>query len=384
MPTDQMKIPPFILSGEGSVERINEIIEKECAQNVIVFTDQGVSNAGLLTSLCSELQKKNITFQIIDDIRPEPGYSEVGNIVKKITGIDADLMIAVGGGSVMDTAKLCTILKDTAYTINDLLEHPELGKKQVKSVMIPTTCGTGSEATCNAIVTVPEKEIKVGIVNDEMISDYVILDAAMIRGLPGAILASSGVDALAHAVECYTSKKATPLSDTYALASAKLIFSSLKKAYASPDDMDAKSKLLLGAFYGGVAITGSGTTAVHALSYPLGGKFHISHGVSNAILFAPVMRYNMDACTERLADLCDAIRPDLSECSQPEKAGYVVDEIADIVRFTNIPETLKTFGVLESDLDFLVDAASCVTRLLDNNRKKVSLQDIRSIYMKIL
>ncbi len=250
--------------------------------------------------------------------------------------------------------------------------------------MIPTTCGTGSEATCNAIVAIPEEQSKKGIVNAEMIPDYVILDAQMIAGLPASIVAATGVDALAHVVECYTSKKATPLSDTYAAAGAKLIFRNIEQAYKNPSDMEAKNNLLLGAFYGGVAITGSGTTAVHALSYPLGGKYHIPHGVSNAILFAHVMAFNKDACAERLAQLCDAVYPEQSAGSGEEKADYMIERIAAIVKNTDIPTNLEAFGVKMEDLDFLVDAGSRQQRLLVNNMKELSLEDIRSIYLNVL
>ena len=250
--------------------------------------------------------------------------------------------------------------------------------------MIPTTCGTGSEATCNAIVAIPEEQSKKGIVNAEMIPDYVILDAQMIAGLPASIVAATGVDALAHVVECYTSKKATPLSDTYAVAGAKLIFQNIEKAYKNPDDMEAKNNMLLGAFYGGVAITGSGTTAVHALSYPLGGKYHIPHGVSNAILFAHVMAFNKDACADRLAALCDAVYPEHACGRAEEKADFMIERIASIVENTEIPVDLNTFGVKMDDLDFLVNAGSQQQRLLVNNRKELSLEDIRSIYLKVL
>ena len=193
-----------------------------------------------------------------------------------------------------------------------------------------------------------------------------------------------GVDALAHVVECYTSKKATPLSDTYAAAGAKLIFRNIEQAYKNPSDMEAKNNLLLGAFYGGVAITGSGTTAVHALSYPLGGKYHIPHGVSNAILFAHVMAFNKDACAERLAQLCDAVYPEQSAGSGEEKADYMIERIAAIVKNTDIPTNLEAFGVKMEDLDFLVDAGSRQQRLLVNNMKELSLEDIRSIYLNVL
>ena len=247
--------------------------------------------------------------------------------------------------------------------------------------MIPTTCGTGSEATCNAIVAVPEEQSKKGIVNDSMIPDYVVLDSNMIRKLPKSIVAATGVDALAHVVECFTSKKATPFSDTYAAAGAKLIFHNIREAY---NNMEAKSNMMTGAFYGGVAITGSGTTAVHALSYPLGGKYHIAHGVSNAILFAHVMEFNKDTCSKRLAILCDAVYPELAGKSEDEKAQYMIDQIADIVKVTNIPTDLKEFGVKPEDLDFLVDAGSKQQRLLVNNMKELSLDDIRNIYLKVL
>ena len=150
------------------------------------------------------------------------------------------------------------------------------------------------------------------------------------------------------------------------------------------EDMEAKEKMMLGAYYGGIAITASGTTAVHALSYPLGGKYHIAHGVSNAILFAHVMEYNKDACEMQLAELCDAICPEFAEKPSTEKAQYVIDQIAAIVEVTEIPTDLSVFGVKMSDLDFLVEAGSKQTRLLVNNRRELSLDDIRTIYLKVL
>lgn len=327
---------------------------------------------------------KGIEYEIFDDLTAEPAYQDIERVMKQVEGCKGDMIIAIGGGSVMDAAKLCSVLKDADYTVKDLLEDPALAKKQIKTIMIPTTCGTGSEATCNAIVAIPEEQSKKGIVNDAMIPDYVILDAQMIAKLPKSIIAATGVDALAHCVECFTSKKATPFSDLYAMQGAKLIFKNIREAYNQPDNMEAKRNMLLGAFYGGIAITGSGTTAVHALSYPLGGKYHIAHGVSNAILFAHVMEFNKEACKERLAILCDAVEPTLIAKSIDEKAQYIIEQIADIVKVTNIPVDLQEFGVKMEDLDFLVDAGSKQTRLLVNNRKELSLNDIREIYLKVL
>ena len=382
--TYQVKIPSCSYGGEGSIEKIKEIIAKEKSQKVVVFSDEGIKATGLLDILTKQLDETGVQYHVFTDCKPEPSYLQVEAVVDMVQGQECDLIIGLGGGSVMDAAKLASVLNGAPYTIKDLLNDPTQAEKKVKTVMIPTTCGTGSEATCNAIVAIPEEKSKKGIVNDNMIPDYVILDAQMIAKLPKAIVAATGVDALAHVVECFTSKKATPFSDCYALEGAKLIFANIREAYNNPDNMDAKNKMLIGAYYGGIAITGSGTTAVHALSYPLGGKFHIAHGVSNAILFAHVMKFNKDACAERLAVLCDAINPTYAEKTVEEKADYVIDQIADIVKVTNIPTDLTQYGVTMDDLDFLVTAGSQQQRLLVNNMKELSLDDIRNIYLKVV
>lgn len=384
MDTYQMKVPHCTYAGWGSVKNLEQIMKKEDTTSALVFTDKGIKACGLLNPVTEILEKNNIGYHVFDDLKAEPSYLDVEHVLEEVEKASGEIIIAVGGGSVMDAAKLVSVLKGANYTIRDLLEDPSLARKQLPTVMVPTTCGTGAEATCNAIVAIPEEQSKKGIVNDDMIPDYVILEPKMIERLPKAIVAATGVDALAHVVECYTSKKATLLSNTFAREGAKLIFGNIRKAYEHPENMEAKEKMMLGAYYGGIAITASGTTAVHALSYPLGGKYHIAHGVSNAILFAHVMEYNKDACEMQLAELCDAICPEFAEKPSAEKAQYVIDQIADIVRVTEIPTDLSTFGVKMSDLDFLVEAGSKQTRLLVNNRRELSLDDIRTIYLKVL
>ena len=380
----QVKLPSCAYGGEGSMTKIKEIVAKEGSKKIVVFSDKGIAATGLLNLLTSELDATGVQYSVFSDCKPEPSYQQLEEVVEMVQGYECDLIIGIGGGSVMDAAKLASVLKGASYTIRDLLDDPAQAQKKVKTVMIPSTCGTGAEATCNAIVAIPEENSKKGIVNDSMIPDYVILDSRMIAKLPKAIVAATGVDALAHVVECYTSRKATPFSDTYAVEGAKLIFANIREAYENPDNMTAKNNMMLGAYYGGVAITASGTTAVHALSYPLGGKFHIAHGVSNAILFAHVMEFNKDACEDRLARLCDAVNPAMAGASASEKAQYIIDQIADIVKVTNIPTDLTQYGVTMDDLDFLVTAGSQQQRLLVNNMKELSLDDIRSIYLKVV
>lgn len=380
----QIKVPSCIYGGEGCIENLKDIIAKENAVKILVFTDKGVRGAGLCDSALAKIIECGATYEIIDSLKAEPSIYDVEHVMKEVSNEKSDLIVAIGGGSVMDVAKLASVLIRADYTASDLVNKPNLAIKQMKSVMIPTTCGTGSEATCNAIVAIPEENTKKGIVNDNLIPDYVILDPSTIARLPKSILAATGVDALAHAVECFTSKKATPFSDTYALASAKLIFGNIKEAYTSAENMTAKSNMLLGAFYGGVAIASSGTTAVHALAYPLGGKYHIAHGVSNAILFAHVMDFNKDACANRLEVLCDAVNPGMSTKTTNEKAQYIIDLISEIVKYTEIPTSLEQFGVKPEDIDFLVDAGSQQQRLLVNNMKELTLYDIREIYKKVM
>jgi len=252
-------------------------------------------------------------------------------------------------------------------------------------VLIPTTAGTGAEVTPNAIVAVPEKELKVGIVNENMIADYVILDARMIKNLPRAIAAATGVDALAHCIECYTSNKANPLSDTFALHGLDLILNNIIPACDDPNAMDAKNAMQIAAFYGGLAITASGTTGVHALSYPLGGKYHIAHGVSNAMLLVPVMKFNEPVCRERFAECYDRCAHDGSNCTTvDEKSAWIINRLDEIVRHLEIPTSLKAFNVPESDLETLVESGMQVKRLLVNNMREITPADARAIYLEVM
>lgn len=379
----KLQLPGVVFSGMNSIEKIVQVIESEKALRIAVFTDKGIIGAGLLSGVEALLKNLESSYQIFDEIPPEPTYMQVQELVDGCSAFDADLILALGGGSVMDTAKLASLLINSEHKVKDLLDNPLLAKKSIKTLMIPTTAGTGSEATPNAIVAVPEKELKVGIVNGSMIPDYVILDAQMIKNLPRSIAAATGVDALAHAIECYTSKKSNPFSDFFAMEALDLIFNNIEDACNNKDAYEAKTSMLLASFYAGVAIACSGTTAVHALSYPLGGKYHIAHGVSNAILLAPVMRFNMDACEERLAkvfDKCLSGSEDTTEC----KAAAVIEKLEEIVRNLNIPTSLREFGVNKDDLEVLVAAGMGVTRLLNNNMKEVTAEDARSIYLQVL
>ncbi|WP_018888183.1 iron-containing alcohol dehydrogenase [Paenibacillus massiliensis] len=379
-----LKMPKNIFAGEHALEQLDTILSADI-KKVVIFTDKGVLGAGLIAIPEQILTSKAIDYTIISEIPAEPSYHQAQDIVDRFKNEKADFIIAVGGGSVMDVAKLASILATDAYTVKDLLDNPLLAKKQVASLMIPTTAGTGAEATPNSIVAVPEKELKVGIVNPEMIADYVILDGRLIKKLPKPIAAATGVDALCHAIECFTSTKANPFSNTFAMEALDLIMNNIIEACTNPEALDAKNNMLLGSFYAGVAITSSGTTAIHALSYPLGGKYHIPHGVSNAILLTPVMRFNEPVIKEHLAKVYDrVVRGGNPNLSVDEKSKYIITELERIVAVLEIPTSLKTFNVPEGDLEGLVEAGMQVTRLLVNNMREVTPDDARNIYLEVL
>lgn len=381
--TYNLKMPHSVFSGKNALENIPAILKENHVQHLAVFTDQGIRGAGLLELPMAWVEQSGVDTVILDDLPAEPTYAEAQKLVDQCKARGADFIMAVGGGSVMDTAKLASILMTDEYGIKELLDTPTQAKKCIKSLMIPTTAGTGSEATPNAIVAVPEKQLKVGIVNPEMIADFVILDAVMIKKLPRKIAAATSVDALAHAIECWTSNKANPFSDIFALQALDMILNNIERACDDAEAMDAKNQMQIASFYAGVAITASGTTAVHALSYPLGGKYHIAHGVSNAILLAPIMRFNELACRERLAAAYDrCIRG--GETTLEGKSAAVITRLEQIVRHLDIPTSLTEFGVPEEDLEALVASGMEVTRLLDNNMRKITPDDARYLYQQVL
>lgn len=380
-----LKMPHVVYSGENSLENIKTIILENKVNRLAVFTDKGIESAGLLDYPMNFVNATGVEVTILDDLPPEPTYSQAQKLVDEFKASKADFIMAVGGGSVMDTAKLASILATDDYGVHELLDEPKLAKKCIKTLMIPTTAGTGAEATPNAIVAVPEKELKIGIVNEEMIADYVILDAIMIKKLPRKIAAATGVDALAHAIECFTGNKANPFSDIFALEALDMILNNIVKACDDAEAMSAKNKMQIASFYAGVAITASGTTAVHALSYPLGGKYHIAHGVSNAILLVPVMRFNEPVCRAKFAEAYDRCVHGEKTCTTvEEKSEFMIKQFEKIVKHLDIPTSLSTFDVPASDLDILVDAGMQVTRLLDNNMRKVTKEDACELYKQIL
>jgi alcohol dehydrogenase len=373
-----------IIAGPGSLSGIGDIPASYGAQNVLIITDRGVWGAGLIEKPKAILESAGIRVTVIHDTPPEPEVDQVKATFEQAKSKEAHMIIGIGGGSAMDVAKLIAVLLTNDVSLEQLLAKPEIAKPGLPMLMVPTTAGTGSEATPNAIVLVPEKELKIGIVNSKLVPDCVILDPLMTLGLPPAVTASTGMDALAHAIECYTSKKANPFSDTFALKAVNLIAKSLRIAYREGQNIEARSDMLLAALFGGMCISTSSTTAVHALAYPLGGKYRMPHGLSNAVLLPHVMQFNLDAAEDRFRDVAIAMGLDVAGLTTRKAAEKMIENLYALNKDLNIPSGIAAQGVRDSDLDGLVEAASKVTRLLDNNPKPMSKSDMRTIYRRLL
>lgn len=380
-----LKMPGKVHIGKALESVIIEAIGP--SESVLILTDQGVRQSKIMNPMLEELNKNYVKWTLIDSIPPEPSYMVAQEICDAVKEQSSRVIVAVGGGSVMDIGKIASIIGFHSITVEDLLNTGYTKEKEVKLICVPTTAGTGSEATPNAIVAIPEEHIKIGIVEESMIPEVVILDGNLLKSLPYTIAAATGVDALAHAIECYTSNKANPISNVFAQEAMKIIFRSIEEACEENGDMEHKNAMLRASFYAGVAIATSGTTGVHALSYPLGGTYHIPHGVANAILLSPVMRYNEEACVDELAEIYDVLGA-VSHChrklSKEEKANAVLERMEDIIDNLGIPKSLTHFGIESKDIDTLAKAAYEVKRLLNNNKRVLTVESIKELYKQVI
>lgn len=373
-----------IIAGAGSIESIKDVAADLAAEKVLIITDKGVAGAGLIAKPKAILEGAGIEVSVLDDTPPEPDVDQVNALFAAARPHAPQLVVGIGGGSAMDVAKIVAVLLNNDVSLRDLLNKAPIARRGVPTLMVPTTAGTGSETTPNSIVLVPEDELKVGIVSPKLMPDCVILDPELTLGLPPAITASTGMDALCHAIECYTSKKGNPFSEMLALRAISLIMRSIRKAFTNGKDLDARQDMLLGAMYGGMCIATSSTTAVHALAYPLGGKYRIAHGISNAILLPFVMRFNAVGNEQKFHDVAEAMGLDVASASPQQASAAVVDALFALNRDLEIPADLKRWNITAADLDTLVEGAAKVTRLLDNNPRPMDNADIRAIYAQLL
>jgi len=376
--------PGRVHAGAGSLSQLTELARFFQAQHVLIITTKSV--ATLVDAPRRSLEAAGLSVTVIANTPPEPEVADVQAIEAQARAAGSfDLVVGIGGGSAMDVAKIMAVLLAHNLDLRDVLSKKvEITARGLPNIMVPTTSGTGAEATPNSIILVPEDELKIGIVSPFLLPDAVILDPLLTLSLPPDVTASTGMDALTHAIECYCSKKGNVFSDLYALEAIRLIARSIRLAVQDGRNIAARADMLMGAYWGGVCIATSSTTAVHALAYPLGGKYRMAHGLSNAILLPSVMAFNQVGCEVRFAAMAHAMALPVDGLDDHAAAAAFVQALHQLNADLGIADNLKSLGIQATDLDGLVDGASKVTRLLDNNPRSMTRDDMRQIYAALI
>ena len=369
-----------ILFGSGAVEKIGTEAQLLKAKKVLIITDTGVIQAGLLGNIEKSLQAVGLPFVIFDGVEPDPRIEVIEKSVDKAKKEGIDLIIGFGGGSSLDIAKVTSIMITNTGKIDSFFGIDLVPNPGVPVILIPTTAGTGSEVTPIAILSDTKEKLKKGIVSPTLFPEVAILDPKLTIGLPPSVTAFTGMDALTHAIESYSSINATDLSDLLAYKAMELLSKNLRMAYAHGENLAARSCVLEGSLLAGIAFANAGVGAVHAFAYPLGGEFHLAHGLTNTLMLPYVMRYNILGCPGKFAQMAKAFGErveGISELVGAEIAVRFIERLSDDIR---VPRRLRDVGIPEDAIPRLAEAAMKVTRLLANNPRKVTLEDAVAIY----
>lgn len=367
-----------LITGNGAVNTLKDELSRLGVTKPAVITDKGVSQSGGLSRVTEQLKPNS--YLVYDNIPPEPEISVIENCVAELRGKDVDGIIAVGGGSAIDSAKVLAVSMGHNGKISALFGEDNVASRDIPLVAIPTTAGTGSEVTNIAILSDPVDQLKKGIVSEYLLPDVAIVSAEMTVSCPASVTAASGIDALVHAIESYLSVNASAITDALAIKAITLIYPALPKAFTDGSDLVARNDMATGSLLAGLAFGNAGVGAVHALAYPLGGRYHLSHGMSNAVMLPHVMKANAEVSQERFVDIGNAMKLDIHGRSISESVALVLEAIETICREVEIPAALKHFGIPEEDIPSLAIDASKVTRLLRNNPRTLTVDDIETIY----
>jgi len=372
-----------IICESGSARRLASLCRERGASSVLIVSDPGITRLGLLADVLPGFAAEGLSVQVFDQVLADPPEAVVLAAVEQAKAARTDLVVGFGGGSSMDVAKLVALLAhpDCTQALADIYGVGNAKSRRLPLIQVPTTAGTGSEVTQIAIVTTGETT-KMGVVSPLLLPDLALLDADLTLGLPPAVTAATGIDAMVHAIEAYTSAlKKNPLSDLLAREALRLLAANLESVVRDGNNREARQAMLLGACLAGQAFANAPVAAVHALAYPLGGHFHIPHGLSNALVLPHVLRFNAPAATLLYADLAPLV---LGDRLRPgDTASYteqLIDELAALSLRTGLPTRLRDAGVPEAMLPQLAADAMLQQRLLVNNPREVSEADALAIY----
>jgi alcohol dehydrogenase len=374
-----------IVSEPGAALRLGALVAERFpgVRRVLVVTDPGFLRTGLAEPPRASLERQGMQVTVYSDVVADPPEAVVQAAAEFARHQGAELVIGLGGGSSMDVAKLVAVLAGSEQPLAEMYGIGNVTGKRLPLVQVPTTAGTGSEVTNIAIVTTGETT-KMGVVSPQLYADLAVLDASLTVGLPPVVTAATGIDAMVHAIEAYTSRhKKNPLSDMLARQALSLLSTNLVRACENGRDLDARQAMLLGACLAGQAFSNAPVAAVHALAYPIGGIFHVAHGLSNSLVLPHVLRFNLPAAASHYAELAGIVVPHASG-SEEARAQALIVAMQQIAKITGVETTLQQVGITEADLDRLAGDAMLQTRLLGNNPRELTLADARAIYAAAL
>lgn len=371
--------PRKVVFGNSAFAQFVADFRKLNYKRLFVLTISELSE--FVTDRLSALKGKNIIFEVNTEIKAEPSFEDFNAVLKNARDFKADSIVGIGGGSVLDTAKLIAAFVDNRVELREFISDNSKLTRNIFLVCLPTTSGTGSEMSPNAIFFDPDSDLKIGVISPALLPDASYIDPELTVGVPSSVTASTGLDALTHCIEAYVNKFAHPVIDLLALEGIALIGKNLKDAFRNGKNLAAREKVALGSVYGGMCLGPVNTGAVHALAYPLGSTYKIAHGVSNALLLPHVMEYNLKEAVGKYAKVARAFGVGMN-LSDEEAAREGIRFIRDMIRDFSIPARLSDLNISESEIEKMAESALKIQRLLKNNVRPVLLDDAIDIYRK--
>lgn len=381
MNESKLVFTPYNHTGWGALTQLLPEVKRFEPKKILIVTDPVLADIGLIQRVTEPLQRARYDITLYTETVPEPPLATGEKLVAFTREGGFDLVIGVGGGSALDLAKLAAVLAVHDGSVADYLNLSGTKKvthKGLPKILLPTTSGTGSEVTNISVLSL--KTTKDVVTHDHLLADVAIVDPELTMSVPPRVTAATGIDALTHAVEAYVSVNASPVSDALALQAIRLIGRSLKKVVADGKDQRARAQMSYGSFLAGLAFFNAGVAGVHALAYPLGGQFHISHGEANAVLLPYVMGYIRRSCTKQMADILNALGGNSAYLSEEEASYACVEMLEQLVKDVGVPMTLNGFDVPRTALDQLTEDGVQQKRLLSRSPLPLGREDIRKIY----
>ncbi|HXT12156.1 MAG TPA: iron-containing alcohol dehydrogenase [Candidatus Angelobacter sp.] len=369
--------PPRLAFGVGCAFQCAEFLAQRGLKRVLLVSSTPVLPT--LDGILHSLTEHQVEFVQAPRVDREPTRELFETVLAAARKERIDGVLAIGGGSVIDVAKLVAALYRAKQTASDVFGINLLQGRELTLVCLPTTSGTGAEVSPNAILLDESDELKKGVVSPHLVPDAAFVDPLLTLSVPPAVTAATGLDALTHCIEAYANKFAHPIVDLYALEGIKLISNHLPRAVRDGHDIEARAALSLGSLYGGLCLGPVNTAAVHALAYPLGGRFHVAHGVSNALLLPHVLRFNFSAAPERYAKVAVALGVQRNG-SPLTTAEYGVEFLTRLSRDCGVPQRLSELNIPREAIPSMAQAAMKVTRLLKNNLRPLTEADAAHVY----